>query len=62
MVRRLVEEEQIGLGNQRAGEQDAPAPPPDSVSTIASAGRLRRESTSSTRCSMRQPSRSSSWC
>ena len=37
--------------------------PPDRVSTRASAGRPRRDSTISTRCSRRHPSRSSnSWC
>ena len=51
-----------GCADQARASSTRRRQPPDSVSTEPSAGRSSRESISSTRCSNRQPSRSSSSC
>ena len=63
VIGRLVEQEHIRLGHQARASNTRRLHPPDSVSTLTSGCRLSRVSTSSTRCSKHQPSRSSSsWC
>ena len=62
MIGRLVEQQQVRLRHQRPGQQHA-APPSSRQRVHDRIGRkIRRSRISSTRCSSRQPSRSSSSC
>ena len=63
MIGRLVEQQQVGLRHQRLAEQArAAASRPTARPSAGRPAGARRETTSSTFCSSRQPSRSSSWC